>query len=332
MNSSSVSSGGNRIIEPKRSQQTFNPQSSASWYQPGNNKCSYPGCNFSGPHKALEIHKMDRHLIYPPRWEKRKQKSDWDADPSLKGKAIPIQGTTLVLDSLEAVDAWIAERKKRWPTTRRIEEKKLKMDEAIARGQLSPEDSSSHRRKRRKLTGSSVQRIDHKRDNREDRALRSIPNARRGPGWHGHKTSPETHRPIPTPKSTTIPSRSSSEAEPDDDKPEVISSKQEPPSVPEPLPHNYKLNANPSGAAGDSPQIQKPYIHQPRRDPPNPFASRPVLLRNLLLPEIRVTISNLSQAIRFLEDNDFLRNVEMKAGEAQDDMIQVINASGAMAS
>lgn len=85
MNSSSVSSGGNRIIEPKRSQQTFNPQSSASWYQPGNNKCSYPGCNFSGPHKALEIHKMDRHLIYPPRWEKRKQKSDWDADPSLKG-------------------------------------------------------------------------------------------------------------------------------------------------------------------------------------------------------------------------------------------------------
>jgi hypothetical protein len=60
-------------------------QSSSSWYQPGNSKCSYPGCNFSGSHKSLEIHKMDRHLIYPPNWEKRNQKSDWDADPSLKG-------------------------------------------------------------------------------------------------------------------------------------------------------------------------------------------------------------------------------------------------------
>jgi hypothetical protein len=40
-----------------------------------------------------------------------------------------------------------------------------------------------------------------------------------------------------------------------------------------------------------------------------------------------VTISNLSQAIRFIADNDFLRNVEMKAGEAENDMIQVVNAS-----
>jgi hypothetical protein len=28
---------------------------------------------------------MDRHLIYPPGWEKRKKGGDWDADPSLKG-------------------------------------------------------------------------------------------------------------------------------------------------------------------------------------------------------------------------------------------------------
>jgi hypothetical protein len=27
---------------------------------------------------------MDRHLIYPPGWDSKKQK-DWDADPSLKG-------------------------------------------------------------------------------------------------------------------------------------------------------------------------------------------------------------------------------------------------------
>jgi hypothetical protein len=45
-----------------------------------------------------------------------------------------------------------------------------------------------------------------------------------------------------------------------------------------------------------------------------------------------VTISNLSQAIRFLVDNDFLRNVETKVGEAEDDMIQVINGSGVVTS
>lgn len=45
-----------------------------------------------------------------------------------------------------------------------------------------------------------------------------------------------------------------------------------------------------------------------------------------------MTISNLSQAIRFLVDNDFLRNVEMKVGEAEDDMIKVIYGSGEMTS
>jgi hypothetical protein len=47
----------------------------------------------------------------------------------------------------------------------------------------------------------------------------------------------------------------------------------------------------------------------------------------LLLPEIRNTISNLSQAIRFLVDNDFLQNVEMKPGEADEKPIEVIGES-----
>ena len=57
---------------------------SSSWYQPGNHRCSYHGCNFTGSQKSLEVHMMDRHLIYPPGWNKRK-KGEWDADPSLKG-------------------------------------------------------------------------------------------------------------------------------------------------------------------------------------------------------------------------------------------------------
>jgi len=48
----------------------------------------------------------------------------------------------------------------------------------------------------------------------------------------------------------------------------------------------------------------------------------------LLLPDIRITISNLSQAIRFLVDNDFLRDVELKPGTAADGKIQVIKEQG----
>jgi len=348
----------NRTAEPQR---TFNAQYPAHWHQPGNDKCSYPGCTFTGSHKALEIHKMDRHLIYPPGWGKRKQKPDWDADPSLKGfvwysssdrctyilsrKPIPIQGTGLVLDSPEALEAWISERKRRWPTAHRIQEKKQKMDEAIARGQLSPEDSSPHSRKRRRLSESRVRKIggNYERDRRGDGAARrTISNAQQGKGRNGSKTSTEAYQPSTAFKDTPIPSNSRSEAEPDDDKPEVNSSKR-PPTFQEPVHRDTQSNITPSGASESSHHIQKPHIRQPRREPPNPFRSRPALLRNvrfttclfvypntscqLLLPEIRVTISNLSQAIRFLVDNDFLCNVEMKAGEAEGDMIRVINGS-----
>ncbi len=37
-----------------------------------------------------------------------------------------------------------------------------------------------------------------------------------------------------------------------------------------------------------------------------------------------MTVSNLSQAIRFLVDNDFLDNVELKPGQANERMIEVI--------
>lgn len=60
-------------------------QAQAHWYQSGNSRCTRPGCNFVGSQKSVEIHMMDRHLIYPSGWENRKRKSDWDADPSLKG-------------------------------------------------------------------------------------------------------------------------------------------------------------------------------------------------------------------------------------------------------
>ena len=38
-----------------------------------------------------------------------------------------------------------------------------------------------------------------------------------------------------------------------------------------------------------------------------------------------MTISNFSQAIRFLVDNDFLDNVELKPGQAAEKLIEVID-------
>ena len=43
----------------------------------------------------------------------------------------------------------------------------------------------------------------------------------------------------------------------------------------------------------------------------------------LLLPEIRMTVSNLSQAIHFLVDNDFLDGVELKPGDAARQPVEV---------
>lgn len=60
-------------------------QMSSAWYQPGSSRCSKQGCPFVGSQKAVETHMMDRHLIYPPDWERRKKRPEWDADPSLKG-------------------------------------------------------------------------------------------------------------------------------------------------------------------------------------------------------------------------------------------------------
>ena len=42
-----------------------------------------------------------------------------------------------------------------------------------------------------------------------------------------------------------------------------------------------------------------------------------------------MTVSNLSQAIRFLVANDFLNGVEMKPGQAKERLIEVIRDSTA---
>lgn len=60
-------------------------QPSGSWYQTGSSHCTYSGCKFIGSPKSVEVHMMDRHLIYPPGWHKQTKGSNWDGDLSLKG-------------------------------------------------------------------------------------------------------------------------------------------------------------------------------------------------------------------------------------------------------
>jgi len=117
-------------------------------------------------------------------------------------------------------------------------------------------------------------------------------------------------------------SHSSSSSEDDTDcEPEVLSSKiQHASEIPVVQEHkgSKSLASSPSVVKNDTVGRHRSSALQPKNPRRNPFASRPTLLRNLLLPEIYITVSNLSQAIRFLVDNDFLQNVELIPGQALD--------------
>ncbi|RXW24778.1 hypothetical protein EST38_g1110 [Candolleomyces aberdarensis] len=286
---------------------------------------------------------MDRHLIFPPGWEKRPKKPEWDADPSLKGKPIPIQGTNIFLDDPEQLAAWVAERKKRFPTSDRVVDKKRKMEEAIARGQLTEEDYGIRSGKRRRAnepsngvsSNTSTSSRGHHPNKRGRGAGRGGQAGSRGRGRGGANVTPAAALLPPKPVAAPIPqlpidktsSDEESDSSDDSDAPEVVTSKKEvEPIVPvaedvlEETPREKEPQA----------QDRKRPPPQPKKPPKNPFASRPSLLRNLLTPEIRMTVSNLSQAIRFLVDNDFLRGVELKPGEASEAKIQVLDSQDAV--
>ena len=183
-------------------------------------------------------------------------------------KPIPIQGTNIILDTPEAVEAWIAERKKRWPTAERAVEKKRKLEEAIERGQIIPQDYSSSRKRPRpsfvqeKRGGPGRGRVQERRGKQQERVrvstLKAEPMASKSSDHH-----------LP----------SDSESADSDGAPEVMTSK--------------------DSATVDSPQksfvpkdvedqrkrrpIRKGNVkgHVPKKPPHNPFASRPTLLRNV---------------------------------------------------
>lgn len=102
-------------------------------------KCSQDGCSFEGQRKAVREHEEDRHLIYAPGKEPKPWVGSYKAPdgsvPFLAGQdssgeilkscshSVRIEGTSISLDSPEAIAKWIEERKKKWPSAKVVEVK-----------------------------------------------------------------------------------------------------------------------------------------------------------------------------------------------------------------
>ncbi|CAE7225630.1 unnamed protein product [Rhizoctonia solani] len=354
-------------------------------------RCGHGECLFSGTHREVEVHKMDRHLIFPPGWqEKGKGKGkrtrdedgdDVDEEAQFRANgAVSILGTDVKLDSPEAIASWLEERKKRWPSAKRISEKVQHRREALERGQILAEPSRSHRsgaggshgrtvqpqRGRGRGRGKPVNRIiiEASEANRDDKVPvngRGRAPHTRGRGMRGNRftaragrekgqdkssgtellavdskkskaetnttstadSSTSTESSLESDSDTTSDDNSGSDMDPLKD---AISSKTE-----SSRDVNIEIQPPGSGAALDQEastntdfKEQKPRrgVPQPPKPAYNPFNQRPNLLRNLLMPDIQATVSNLSQAIKFLVANDLLENVELKPGDAENVPIQ----------
>jgi len=200
---------------------------------------------------------------------------------------VPIQGTSVVLNTPEALDAWLAERKKRWPTTQRIEEKKKKMEAAVVRGQLPLVRNSFGGTKRHREEGRKSHR------NSTHRHKLSAQTKRQKTQDTQDSQTVDTHSLIEVPKAASGSKISSDVRCPDgvndgnDEAPEVVSSK--PPigqllSV-EQETSSVSKDATEASAPSELLNVNKKFIRPRKREPKlpsrNPFAARPTLLRNV---------------------------------------------------
>jgi hypothetical protein len=207
-------------------------------------------------------------------------------------KPIPIQGTNVILDSPEVLEAWIAERKRRFPTSSRVEEKKRKLEEAVARGQLDPIDLGLRANKRRKPENQDIsERLKGKNGKHEQRGGNygkrvesdRVPDS----GWGARRKTKESEV---APTKPVVPDFSSPpESDSDDDAPpELVSSKTAPPIElkPDTKDTDFFMEEDVKTIPAEKPVTEngkprKSLLVQPKMPPRNPFASRPTLLRNV---------------------------------------------------
>lgn len=220
----------------------------------------------------------------------------------MKRKPIPILGTSITLDTPETVDAWIAERRKRWPSASRVQEKAQKMEDAIARGQVISDDVTLGSRKRLKLDG----RHDHRQrlmDNQFQHRGRGR-GTFRGRGREHLSSSLTSGRILPSPhKATSLPKRpvspravaDSSGISSDSDSGSDIDLKRD--AVSSKIPVNTPLNIDPvldtvigtmplsfpitANKPPNSKFVPRKHPPQPKLPPKNPFSGTSALLRQV---------------------------------------------------
>ena len=174
----------------------------------------------------------------------------------------------MTLDNPEDLKAWLKERKNRWPTTARVEDKKRKLEEAVASGHLLAGNSNLGHRKRQRLD-------DHPRGNRGKGRARATDS-----GWNSRQRTraeqPNGSEGIQT-NSHISPSIKKGDAclDEDDDVPEICSSKQLPQKL-----IDRKNNSHVTKYEKKAPTSHSKAGPQPKQ-PHNPFAARPTLLRNV---------------------------------------------------
>ncbi|KAJ9100757.1 hypothetical protein QFC19_005496 [Naganishia cerealis] len=224
--------------------------------------CVQEGCAFVGPDKDVDLHEQDRHLIYKKLQVARSE----EEEAALKGggPAPPIPGTSIRLETEEDIAKWIAQRRARWPTAARVEEKEKERQDKIARGEIDPNASTRGRR------------------GRGGRATQGTRGRGRGRGGAEIPSGART-------RDAGYQQRS---------QPVATSEKKE----------QGDSDGTTSNSESDSEEDNP-------AEGPNKAPDLPDENSSLLENPINQTLSNLSQAIQFLVDNDFLDGVELQEGD-----------------
>ncbi|KAG9104562.1 hypothetical protein FRC06_001342 [Ceratobasidium sp. 370] len=324
-------------------------------------RCGHEGCLFAGSPKEVEVHKMDRHLIFPPGWEenqarkKRKRGREKEGgeeeyvDEEAQFRAtgtVAILGTDTKLDSPEAITAWLEERKKRWPSVKRIAEKAQNRQEALERGQIITEPQAPRRLNTGSDNGSgaSSQRGRGRGRGRGRESMRCTPGPEEGgnrvtdkswcsrargrgrgvglgnvTGGRGRGRGHGGTHPVPP---AQAPSSSKQDAS-------YVSTSGSSTSTGSSLASDSDSSTGSDSGDGsesdmdpvrDAVSSKVAPVEEMHMDvePVGGNEREPAEnINQLLVPDIQATVSNLSQAIRFLVANNFLEDVELKPGDAE---------------
>ncbi|GHJ89198.1 hypothetical protein NliqN6_5600 [Naganishia liquefaciens] len=312
--------------------------------------CVQDGCAFVGPEKDVALHEQDRHLIYKTRHIERSEEEE--AAVKKAGPAPPIPGTSIRLETEEDIAKWIAQRRARWPTAARVEEKEKERQEKVARGEIDPNAAGRGRRGRGRggtrggrgrggfEAATTVRTRDAGYQNRSQPSGKESSKAKKEQGSESSSGSDTSD---------------SSDSETDDDNDDLQADPQ--PSHNEKNPTSVQTASTPTASrickffakTGRCRNGRKcHFVHErqrqdtkpARKQPPstlelNTTSNRPSLLAALLENPINQTLSSLSQAIDFLVENDFLDGVELIPGECEEatahnasqteNLVQVLN-------